>query len=553
MARGRTDDDGADRRGVRGVILLLGVVMAAVATGFLVVTEDPKLLRLGIVGALWAFVLAAIAVPRRRRDDGDSNRTRELELRRTYELELEREVAARREYEMQLEVYLRRELDRGVREEVESLRQEVQALRGDVIERLDGELRMERIETTRLIGGSLRALREEARRLGITFGDLGDDARRFDEEPARELAPSSQPPERRENGGYLPDRAGPPEYANGSGEQAERPHPSGLVSEQVYRTYAGTEGGRDGEDSAYNLAPPADLPPPPAPGPPGPPPGGFRGQPGPASEPPPPQREPAGYPAAAGGTVFPLNDDGYADTGYDSYPGGPEPGTEPGGYPAGGEPAYPDAPEPTGYPGDYAGGYQAPYPGDPVGYAAASYPGGPDPGHDQGGYPPDPGQSGDYYGQPAGYPPAPEQDRWSGVPGGPPPQGGPAEPWLPEQQSPPRPRTPYDIPDTGRPDPRAGGPSGVPYGSQPPSPFRGQAGPTPVYPGAQPPAPPPAGPGVDEYGRPRGDDELDRILTGTPPPAPRAGPDSDEDTGRRRRYRDEDEPNEVLSRLLGRE
>ena len=40
-------------------------------------------------------------------------------------------------------------------------------MRGEMIDRLDGELRMERIETTRLIGGSLRALQDEARRLGI--------------------------------------------------------------------------------------------------------------------------------------------------------------------------------------------------------------------------------------------------------------------------------------------------------------------------------------------------------------------------------------------------
>jgi hypothetical protein len=518
MARSRADGDGESRRGVRGAVLFLGVVMAAVATGFLVVTEDPKLLRLGIVGALWAFVLAAIAVPRRRRDDGGSEQMRELELRRTYELELEREVAARREYEMQLEVYLRRELDRGVREEVESLRQEVLALRGDVIERLDGELRMERIETTRLIGGSLRALREEARRLGITFGD---DSRQFDEsEPARELSPTPNgAPDRPGNGGYLPDRAGPPEYPNGDGGdyadgegQAGRPVPSGLVSEQVYRTFAATDTGRSGEDSAYNISPPGDLPPP-APN-------------GPVPQP----REPS-YPPPPAGTVFPLGEGDYPEPDYTgSYPGGPEPGTEPAGYPA--------AP-------DYAGGYAAPYPGDPVGYAAASYPGGPDPSAGQGGYPP----GDDYYAQPGGYPPPQQEDRWSGVPGGPP--GGQPEPWLPAQEPPVRPRTPYDIPDTGRPDPRDGAAAGPPYGSQPASPFRG-GGEPPVYPGAQPPAPPPAGPGVDEYGRPRGRDELDRILTGNPPPAQRPEQD-DDDTGRRRRYRDEDEPNEVLSRLLGRE
>jgi hypothetical protein len=99
-----------------------------------------------------------------------------------------------------------------------------------------------------------------------------------------------------------------------------------------------------------------------------------------------------------------------------------------------------------------------------------------------------------------------------------------------------------------------------------------------VYPGAQPPAPPPADYGypdgsadgyggsadLDDHGyrdepgypgpAPRNDDELSRILAGSPPPAPRSPRVDEEDTasGRRRRYRDEDEPNEVMSRLLGR-
>jgi hypothetical protein len=111
--------------------------------------------------------------------------------------------------------------------------------------------------------------------------------------------------------------------------------------------------------------------------------------------------------------------------------------------------------------------------------------------------------------------------------------------------------------------------------AQPGGPFRPPAqygGAEPVYPGAQPPAPPPPGYGMltdygsadlDDHGyrdepdypgaAPRNDDELSRILAGSPPPAPRS-PGVDEDTSaqRRRRYRDEDEPNEVLSRLLGR-
>jgi hypothetical protein len=153
----------------RGLVLTVAVLLAGGATATVVLSEDAQTLRLAVVGALWAFVLAALAAPRRRAATGDGEATpgQELELRRTYEIELEREVAARREYELQLEVYLRRELERGLAEDVQTLREEIQRMRGEVMERLDGELRMERIETTRLIGGGLRALQDEARRLGI--------------------------------------------------------------------------------------------------------------------------------------------------------------------------------------------------------------------------------------------------------------------------------------------------------------------------------------------------------------------------------------------------
>ncbi len=150
--------------------LVAAVAIALASTAAVVLSEDPQTLRLAVVGALWAFVLAAFAAPRRREPeaaDAEAMPGTELELRRTYEIELEKEVAARREYELQLEVYLRRELERGLAEDVAALRDEVGRMRGEMIDRLDGELRMERIETTRLIGGSLRALQDEARRLGI--------------------------------------------------------------------------------------------------------------------------------------------------------------------------------------------------------------------------------------------------------------------------------------------------------------------------------------------------------------------------------------------------
>ena len=169
MPRARSGESGG---ALRAMLLVGAIGLAGAATAGVVTSEDPQVLRLAVVGALWAFVLVALAAGRQRPEPtaaaaAGQSAGKEVELRRTYEVELEREVAARREYEMQLEVYLRRELERGLQEQVQALRDEVQRLRGEMIDRLDGELRMERIETTRLIGGSLRALQDEARRLGI--------------------------------------------------------------------------------------------------------------------------------------------------------------------------------------------------------------------------------------------------------------------------------------------------------------------------------------------------------------------------------------------------
>jgi hypothetical protein len=175
------------RGGLRTLALVAAVAIALASTAAVVLSDDPQTLRLAVVGALWAFVLAAFAAPRRQEPDapaGDPGTA--LELRRTYEIELEKEVAARREYELQLEVYLRRELERGLAEDVAALREEVGRMRGEMIDRLDGELRMERIETTRLIGGSLRALQDEARRLGIGLPVPPELAADYPAEPARD-------------------------------------------------------------------------------------------------------------------------------------------------------------------------------------------------------------------------------------------------------------------------------------------------------------------------------------------------------------------------------
>jgi hypothetical protein len=201
------------RGGLRTLALVAAVAIALASTAAVVLSDDPQTLRLAVVGALWAFVLAAFAAPRRRESDapaGDPGTA--LELRRTYEIELEKEVAARREYELQLEVYLRRELERGLAEDVAALREEVGRMRGEMIDRLDGELRMERIETTRLIGGSLRALQDEARRLGIGLPVPPELAADYAAEPARD-GPAGFGPANGPAGGRV-DAGGPSGQSN---------------------------------------------------------------------------------------------------------------------------------------------------------------------------------------------------------------------------------------------------------------------------------------------------------------------------------------------------
>lgn len=126
---------------LRGFVVLIAALLAAGATAATVLTDDPERLRIAVVGALWAFILLALALPRRRAAEvaeaPDTSAAEVAELRRAYEVELEREVAARREYELQLEVYLRRELEQGLAEDVQVLRDDLTRLRTEVLARLD--------------------------------------------------------------------------------------------------------------------------------------------------------------------------------------------------------------------------------------------------------------------------------------------------------------------------------------------------------------------------------------------------------------------------------
>ncbi|HEY0168379.1 MAG TPA: hypothetical protein VGB75_15160 [Jatrophihabitans sp.] len=118
--------------------------------------------------------------------------SQEIELRQFGELQFAREAAARRASELELEISLRREIERVLSEQLGSLREEVAALRAEVVDKLGGQLRLERIETTRVIGSDLEALQHEIRRLAAAKQEsLAAPVRTLDLSPAQ---PSRQRP-----------------------------------------------------------------------------------------------------------------------------------------------------------------------------------------------------------------------------------------------------------------------------------------------------------------------------------------------------------------------
>src|SRR6185312_17437362 len=108
------------------------LVLAIVASSAFVFTNEVELLKLAVIIALWAAVVAAfISFIYRRQADLDQARARDLKL--VYDLQLDREISARREYELEVESQLRRELATELRlqsaDEVVALRAELAALR----------------------------------------------------------------------------------------------------------------------------------------------------------------------------------------------------------------------------------------------------------------------------------------------------------------------------------------------------------------------------------------------------------------------------------------
>ncbi|MBA2473641.1 MAG: hypothetical protein DLM61_10590 [Pseudonocardiales bacterium] len=114
------------------VLMMSTVVMAASAAAVLALgTQDARLLRLGVVAALWAALLAAFTTARARREVS-SRAEHADQLRAVYQLELQREVVARREHALAVERALREQAQLSQQREIGQLRAELAAIGGNL-------------------------------------------------------------------------------------------------------------------------------------------------------------------------------------------------------------------------------------------------------------------------------------------------------------------------------------------------------------------------------------------------------------------------------------
>ncbi len=185
-----------------GALVLLGLV----ASVFLVLSDSLQFIRVGLVVALWAAVLGAWAAGR--------YQARMRDLRRIYELELEREISARREHELGVESRVRAELGADATE-MAALRAELTVLRRQLERLFDGDLPEER-PALRAAAFRLQELPGTDGRPGLAPGWQGPDEgeRRAVDAWANAAASWSQAAD-----GWVDTEAGAAEPASDTGER----------------------------------------------------------------------------------------------------------------------------------------------------------------------------------------------------------------------------------------------------------------------------------------------------------------------------------------------
>lgn len=161
------------------------VLLGLIAGVFLALSESVQFIRVGVVVALWAAVLSAIAATKYRKE-AELGKARADDLKTVYRLQLEREINARREYELGVEARVRAEVGAEAAE-MAALRAELAVLRQHLERLFDGDLPVDR---PALHAGSFRV----PQLVGIASGESEKVSARTDGESGAATARSTVTP-----------------------------------------------------------------------------------------------------------------------------------------------------------------------------------------------------------------------------------------------------------------------------------------------------------------------------------------------------------------------
>ncbi len=139
----RTKAARRSRRSASQLFIAALVVLGVTASMLLLFSENIQWLRVGLVSALWAAIVGAFAMTKYRRD-AFADQAKAKDLQTVYELQLAREISARREYELGVEARVRGEAHLEA-SEVAALRAELAQLRNNLQILFDGNLPADRV------------------------------------------------------------------------------------------------------------------------------------------------------------------------------------------------------------------------------------------------------------------------------------------------------------------------------------------------------------------------------------------------------------------------
>ncbi|WGJ84910.1 DUF6779 domain-containing protein [Gordonia sp. SMJS1] len=173
-SNGRAADSRRSSRSTAQWLLGLLIVLALIASILMVFTDRLSITgSLAVIAALWAAVIGAILVTKFRRQ-AESAEAKSRDLRLVYELQLEREIAARRQYELDVETTIRKEVTAESNEELSELKAQVLALRSSLEMLLGEPLPDQRValssEKMRELASGLNDESRAGRRSGAPYG-----------------------------------------------------------------------------------------------------------------------------------------------------------------------------------------------------------------------------------------------------------------------------------------------------------------------------------------------------------------------------------------------